>query len=41
MPQPAAILSNLADSSVDLVACSQSLHWMDPEETHPDVVAVK
>lgn len=32
--------TGLADSSVDLVACSQSLHWMELERTHPEIVRI-
>ena len=32
--------TGLADDSVDLVACSQSLHWMPPEKTHPEIVRI-
>ncbi len=32
--------TGLDDASVDLVTCSQSLHWMDPEQTHPEITRI-
>lgn len=30
----------LPDAHVDIVTCCQSLHWMEPETTHPEILRV-
>ena len=32
--------TGLDDESVDIVTCSQSLHWMDPDDTHPEILRI-
>lgn len=32
--------TGLDDGSVDIVTCSQSLHWMDPDDTHPEILRI-